>query len=117
MVAVTQADLDEFAVAELEFPCNLSEGTILLSRNGTIGRRNGEEAVQQGELLFLGCRPIEFTRHDIVFDPAKKQALCLGHLHYNNRLLLRKMALFGNDSLHEPRLFAADFLIRTRNPA
>jgi len=116
MIAVTQTDLDEFAVAELKFSSNLPECTILLSRNGTIDRRNGEEAVQQGELLFFGCGAIECTRHDIIFDPAKKQALCLGYLHYNNSLLFRKMALFGNDSLHEPRLFGADFPDRNAQP-
>jgi hypothetical protein len=38
MLAVAETDLDEFVVAELEFPCNLLECTVLLSRNGTIGR-------------------------------------------------------------------------------
>ena len=108
MFPVGGADGDEVVVGEEEFLGNFPDLVVFLGGDGKVGGGDGEEAVQQSDLLLVGGELVELARDQEILGAAEQPALGLGHLHHDERLLLRQPAVLHHDALHGAGFFRAD---------
>ena len=81
---------------------------LLVRRNRVFGRRQGEEAPHQGELLVVARQVRKLPRHEIVGSAAKEQIAGLRQLHDDHRLILRELSMLAHERFHRPGFLGRD---------
>lgn len=110
-VGVDEAGLDELPVAETQLVGDLADLGFFVAGDGVVGRRYGEEAVEQlVPLLVVGDLP-KFAGHQIILGAAEEQVLVVGDGDDQHRLLLGDVPEALDDFDHLLSFCVTDFQV------
>ena len=112
---VTRGDV--LIVSELQFVVDKPDFAVFDTGNHLVGSGDGEEAIQQCQLLFQVRHFAELLRNEKILCAAEQCCLCFGNLHHEHGLLLRKTAQANYLVLHLPGLGVADVHVGACHPA
>ena len=95
-------------VGKLQLARDLFYDIVLGCGDVLVGGRDGEEAIENCQLLLVSGRPLEFACDQIVFSPSKEMGLSLRKLDHQHRELYGQSARSHHQPLHFSGFYGTD---------